>query len=364
MSAAEVALAKKWYVEDSESPREIARRLGRSKSTLTRLLIQRKARQRQGRKMALGNAAVDKLQKKLEDMIVKADGKYEVTAGMLKRSARCKACTRTILNRLHERGVYFRPLRQKPVLTPEDIEDRLAFAKKFGGKPATWWNNTLHLIIDVKHFQVLPHGAARKHAAQSAVRGTYRKKGHGLNKGHTKPVAKTKYNPGAVGVSVLAGVGHGKVLVWEYLPRVWGGEAAAAAYGGPVKRALDAEYPGRRTFTVLEDNDPTGFKSGLGLSAKKAAGIKAFEIPKRSPALNVCDYFLWSEVNRHMRKQEQTFPDDKRETRSAFLKRLRRTALGLPASVVAPAVGDMKRRCARLLAAGGGHIEEGGKSKS
>ena len=161
------------------------------------------------------------------------------------------------------------------------------------------------MIIDVKHFQVLPHGAARKHAAQTAVRGTNRKKGHGLHKGHTKPVSKTKYNPGAIGVNVLAGVGHGKVLMWEYLPRVWGGEAAAAAYCGPVKRALDAEYPDRRTFTVLEDNDPTGFKSGLGLSAKKAAGIKAFEIPKRSPVLNVCDYFLWSEVNRHMRKQEK-----------------------------------------------------------
>ena len=63
MSAAEIALAKKWYVEDSESPREIARRLGRSKSTLTRLLIQRKVRKRQGRKMTLDSAAVGKLQK-------------------------------------------------------------------------------------------------------------------------------------------------------------------------------------------------------------------------------------------------------------------------------------------------------------
>ena len=143
-----------------------------------------------------------------------------------------------------------------------------------------------------------------------------------------------------------------------------GGGEAAAAYSGPVKRALDAELPGRRTFTMLEDNVPSVFKSGLGLSARRATGIKAFEIPKRSPALNVCDYFLWSEVNRHMRKKGTTFPVDKRETRSAFLKRLRRTALNLPSIVVASAVGDMKRRCDRLLVAGGGHVEEGGKSTS
>ena len=118
MTSTEITLAKKRYVEDGESPKEIARRLGRSKSTLTRLLVQRRARKSQGRKMTLSNAAVDKLQKKLEGMIVKADSKYEVTVDMLKRSARCKACARTILNRLHERGVYFRPLRQTPVLTP------------------------------------------------------------------------------------------------------------------------------------------------------------------------------------------------------------------------------------------------------
>ena len=137
MTTAEIALAKKWHVVDGESPREIAIRLGRNKSTLTRLLVQRKARKRPGRKEMLGAAAVDKLQNKLEGMIVKADSKYEVTVSMLKRSARCKASPRTMLNRLHERGVSFRPLRQKPVLTPTDIEDRLAFAEKFSGKSAS-----------------------------------------------------------------------------------------------------------------------------------------------------------------------------------------------------------------------------------
>ena len=363
MSPTEMTLAKKWYVEEGLGSVKIAQRLGRDPSTISRLLVQRKPRKPQGRKPLLSALAVDKLQAKLESMILKADSQYEVTVAMLKRSSRCKASTRTILKALHARGVYFRPLRQKPVLTPEDVVERLAFAKTFVSKSVGWWKSSMHMIIDIKYFRVLPHGSARRYAAQEVTRGTYRKKGQGLCKGHTKPVVKTKFNPGASGVQVLAGVGHGKVLVWEYLSGPWGGEAADAAYRGTIVHALKVEYPGRKDFTVLEDNDPSGFKSGLGIAAKRDLRINAFCIPKRSPSLNVCDYYLWSAVNKRMRAQERKFPVGKRESRNTFLARLRRAALGLPSATLAAAVGDMKRRCARLEAAGGGNFEEGGKGR-
>ncbi len=152
-------------------------------------------------------------------------------------------------------------------------------------------------------------------------------------------------------------------MLWEYLDSRWGGRAAAAAYRGPIRTALLAEYPDRKSYNVLEDNDPAGFKAGLGIAAKKEVGIKAFAIPRRSPCLNVCDYHVWVEVNKRMRTQEQKFPAGKRESRRAFLARMRRTALGLPNAQVAASVGDMKRRCIRLVAAGGGNIEEGGTGK-
>ena len=90
--------------------------------------------------------------------------------------------------------------------------------------------------------------------------------------------------------------------------------------------------------------------------------MKVFEIPKSSPCLNVCDYFLWAEVNRRMREQEKKFPAGKRESRNQFLSRLRRTALSLPPDMVSAAVGDMKRRCSHLLTAADGNIEEGGRA--
>ena len=148
--------------------------------------------------------------------------------------------------------------------------------------------------------------------------------------------------------------------MWHFIESRWNGETAANSYEGPVLDALKKAFPRKRRFAVLEDNDPSGFKSSKGHAAKARAKIDEFNIPKRSPDLNVCDYALWKEVNKRMRGQERKFPTGKRETRAKFLKRLRRTALSLPQSFVDKAVGDLQKRCQLLHAARGGHIEESG----
>ena len=67
-------------------------------------------------------------------------------------------------------------------------------------------------------------------------------------------------------------------------------------------------------------------------------------LPKRSPDLNVLGYSLWKAVNDRMRAAEQGFPKGFRETKAAFVARLRRTALGLPEAEVTKAVQSMRRR--------------------
>ena len=59
-----------------------------------------------------------------------------------------------------------------------------------------------------------------------------------------------------------------------------------------------------------------------------------------------------------MRKHEEKFPASKRKSRNAFLKRLWRTALGLPEEYVNKTIGDLRSRCAKLRDAKGGHIVE------
>ena len=111
---------------------------------------------------------------------------------------------------------------------------------------------------------------------------------------------------------------------------------------------------------MLEDNDPTGFRSKAGMKAKEEVGLTTFEIPKRSPQLNMCDYALWKEVEKRMRCQEKRFAPSFRESRKAFLQRCRRTAIRLPSSFINSSLKSMKIRCQRLAAARGGHFEEGG----
>ena len=98
-----------------------------------------------------------------------------------------------------------------------------------------------------------------------------------------------------------------------------------------------------------------------GEAAKKESGIEVFRIPKRSPQLDVCDYALWAEINKRMRQNERRWNANKKETRGAYLKRLRRTALRLPKTFIDKSISNMKVRCQRLLGAHGRHFEEGGK---
>ena len=297
----------------------------------------------------------------LEKMVKKADAAYEVTVSMLKRNTKTKASKRTIRRVLRDKNILFRKLKEKPDLTAEDVRERKKFADKHAGKTTAWWYRSVDMHIDVKHFAVYLDGKSRRHAAQVGCRGAYRSLNQRFAKGFVKPSTKLKYNSGARGIKVLAGVGgNGKVILWHYIEDRWNGNAAAEAYKGPALQALKKHYPAKRSYSVLEDNDPAGFKSSKGLAAKRASKISVFEIPKRSPDLNVCDYALWKEVNRRMRSQEQKCPVSKREAREEFLARLRRTALRLPATFVRKAIGDMKPRCERLQEANGWHIREGG----
>jgi len=247
------------------------------------------------------------------------------------------------------------------VLTADDIKARKAFAKEDMGKSQAWWKTAIDMHIDVEHFQVFLNGKARDHAAREGVRGAYRTPGKGLEKPYVKHGKKYKYNHGARDAMVLAGVGHGRVLVWEVIDgRNWNGDVAAEMYTRPIKTALQRVAPGKREWCVLEDNDPAGFKRREGMDAKAAARIESVDIPRRSPQLNVCDFALWSEINRRMRTAEGKWPAGRTESRKQFLARLRRTALSLPQTFVDESIGNMRKRCKCMFEADGCHFEEGG----
>ena len=106
----------------------------------------------------------------------------------------------------------------------------------------------------------------------------------------------------------------------------------------------------KRSFTLLEDNDPVGNRSRAGLAAKRQCRFTTLDTPKRSPDLNVMDYLVRSEVEKRLRRQERSWADGRQETRADFIRRLKRTAAGIPAHVVQGAIGHLAVRIPQACA--------------
>ena len=242
----ELTIAKNMFAQDIP-PSQIADILGKSRSAVTRRLCKRTALKKQGRPITVTEQKVDKVEKRLDEMIVKANGETPVTIGMAKRSCRLECNDKTLLNKLHQRGVYLRPMREKPTLTEQDVKDRYAFAKKYKDKPTSFWRQHIHLHSDCKMFKVCLSQSSRGVAKGARVKGVYRKRGQGLATGYTKPPKKAKFNTGAKSAWVIAGVGQKKVLVWHYL-KDW----------SPLER--------RYSRRVLQRSNRQGFAQGLPAS--------------------------------------------------------------------------------------------------
>ena len=79
---------------------------------------------------------------------------------------------------------------------------------------------------------------------------------------YLKSKAGLNYNTGARSLLILAGAGNGHMLMWHQVPNSrWNGNAATTMYQTSLLAALKVAYPGRNCFQILEDNEPTGFKS-------------------------------------------------------------------------------------------------------
>ena len=363
MAEEERRLLKKWRAE-GKSCSDIARLLGRDKGTISRQVKRLstrgpKARSlKVGRPKALDEKTVERLVSKTKALTRAADAKYQVTAAMIRKAMKLKCSERVILAALHAKGIYMRPLREKPVRTPEDVQGRKDFAQEFACKSVAHWQKNVHVYIDNKHFPVYLHHKARDYAAKLRARGTYRAKGQGLHQGHLKPPRALKFNTGAKSLQVAAGISAKGVLMWHVVDGQWNGAAAEMMYKDVLAPALQKAYGKVAGLTLLEDNDPSGYKSGKGKAAKAELRLCVLELPRRSPDLNPLDYGLWAEVNKRMRNQELKYKAARKETVKQYAARLRRTAMRIPAAYFEKLIGSMQRRCKALRDADGHDFEE------
>jgi DDE superfamily endonuclease len=360
VSDEEKELIRKWS-QEGKPPSQISKLLSRDLGTVCRQIAKSKSKKKTvsvGRPAALTQKVLDRLEVKVMQMTAAADAQYQITVAMIKKAAGLTCSDRTILRALHSRGIYMHPLREKPVRTTEDERERLAFAVQYADKPVAFWGSNVDAYLDNKFFPLYLNPATRAYAAKRVAKGTFRKKGEGLNKGHVKPRKNLKYNTGAPSLQISCAISATKVLMWHEVKGNWNAEQAVRMYRDKLAPALRSTHPSKRHFVVLEDNDPSGYKSKAAITAKAAEKVKVLCLPKRSPDLNPLDYGLWAEINKRMRRQEQKYATTKIESTQQYCARLRRTAMTLPASYLKPLVSSMKRRLADLRQAGGRDFQE------
>ena len=356
MHAVEVALMRRWSAEGKRQS-EIAALLGRSSKTVSNHLKRRgNEKIQKGRPRKMTKEVYTGLRRVLTKLLKKAGGEKEVTVAMVKAASGCDCSLRTIRDAFHADGIRFRRLREKPILSRCDVVARRRFADLYAAKLPSQWLKSPHAVIDNKNFPLYLSKSHRAHAARRSVRGAYRQGKDACAQHLVKPQGSLKLP--VKSVVVTAAVIKGRIRVWRYTRGRWNGQAAADMYSDTLAKALKRVYPAARKFLVLEDNDPTGYKSGKGMAAKASSKIATLDLPRRSPDLNVLDYSLWHAINVRMRAQELSFAATRRETQEQYKARLRRTALSLPASVVTRAVRDMARRVRALRDSRGKLINE------
>lgn len=358
MTQVEIDQAKRWTTEEGLTPHAIAKRLKRDPPTVRRHLVPTKkgrASKPKGRP-PMSPADYAKCNKALVRMQKAVKAKNEITVSMVIEKAGVDYCEKTVRKYFRKDGKPFRKLREKPLLTPDDVKSRKRFTTKHYKKPKASWSKTPKAIIDNKRFPMYLDLKGRQYAARRSCRGAYRSGKDAVQDHLVKPKATLKFP--AQGVIVAAGVIKNRIRMWHVIEGRWTATKAAEMYGGPLLKSLKKAYPGSKKFEVLEDNDPAGYKSHAAQAKKKEVGIEVMELPPRSPDLNVLDYCLWAEISRRLRNQEAAFPANKKESKEQFLARLRRTALGLPTALVKRAVQDMKRRCTLIKEAKGYLIDE------
>jgi len=307
-----------------------------------------------GRPKVLSNAQVKRLIRKKNHLQRKHKTGIEITLGLIKGTARVRASESTVSRRFKEKKVRWRKCREKPVRTKETKAARVEHCKRWSGLPHDYFTKTVDMTIDNHTMQVPTTPVARAYLNSQKTRGTHRTPKEGLLPQHTKPSKSAKHRRSTGGkVSVLAGVIGHKVVVWDYLKGPWSGAAAAKLYKGVIKTALNKHRPGKARHKVMEDNDPTGYKSGAARAAKREAKIDEVNLPKYSMDLNPWDYSLFKDIDDRV---AQGAPKG-RETIAGFKKRARLVALRTPEAVVRKAFENMKPRIKAVVKAKGGNIE-------
>ena len=308
-----------------------------------------------GRKCTYSMANIRRMNKVRKELVKKTKGLKYISWDTIVKKSGVPAGDRTTAAKAFKREgfpVEFRTNREKPQRTKEHEEERESICGVLRKRPTEYWSDDVDLIIDNKLFDAPTTAKAREYLEKRRVHGQLRLASEGLQKEYTKPNAKRhKINAGGT-VKILAGISGDRVVLWEDIGPHWNGAKAAEMYRGPILETLRRTRGLKPSYLIAEDNDPTGYKSGAGVKAKRELKIKTVRWPRYSPDLNPLDFSLWDNIQERMFKRA---PHGS-ETVAAFTKRLRLTALRTPRTAVRKMIENIRVKAQQIYEAKGGNI--------
>ena len=346
----------KWLVRTRKQKGIRAQDLTNVRKVLKGNTYKRGAVETRGPKRVLSKKQILKLNSVRKKLLKKADSEKRVTWQEVLRVGRLarKVEPETLARNFQQEGldVKWRPARDGQDLTKPEMKERRTMCGRWRFLPHDYFTSSVDAIMDNKKFHVPTHHRALRYVRRSRCRGHLRTRQEGKAGYCRKPnVRKNKVNPGGC-VNVAAAIINGKLQFWHDFGKKWNGSVAASLYRRPLLKALQKHRGFKRKYLLLEDNDPTGYKSKKALLAKREVGIKAMPWPRYSPDLNPLDFHVWHEVEARVLKRLKG-PISVKE----FGRRLRRVAKSLPQDKIVEAVCSIKARAKAVYEAKGGLIE-------
>lgn len=312
-------------------------------------------KEKRGRPKAICPDDIRALQQARRRLVKAADSEEQVTWADVVAEADLEdpPCLRVIQDALRDKGVRFRPPRRKIQLNDKDVKKRFAVSKVWLKRRSSFWSKKVHGYYDNKKFPTPLTPAQRKRMKQTMVTGHLRTPSEGVQQGFTKPRQAHSWL-GIPSVTISAVVAKDRIIMWTVQTGHWNGQKAADTYKGPMLKSLRRVWGPRRQYNIVEDGDRTGNQSNKGIAAKKAAHIKSTMLPPRTPSWMPLDYAIWQRI---MEKVLETAPCDK-ETKAAYLTRLKKCAMSLPKTWVEMQIGRMRENIKGVKDARGYHAKK------
>ena len=334
--------------ESSVSYREIARRCGISPSSAMRIC--QEGFSSQLTKKRTGRPPL--MTKKVKARFIRTFRKMRDENPNVRVEDVAKDCEitsisyRTLIHTLNDAGYHFLRSRKKGILSPNDRQRRVRYAKTALKYYDThFWTDDVHLYLDGVSFR---HNHKPYEDALCANGKVWRKSNEGL-----KYTSKGSKNlPGGRSLHLLVGISHstGVVLAEEY-EKMNGPWFAKFVQATLQKVLMDcAVLKGKEKLLLVMDNDPSQ-RIMVAKDALQGIAAELVEIQARSPDLNPIEN-IFHNIKRSLR-EDALKRKIIREDFESFKQRVLSTLLQYDGSVIDRTIETMTLRLQRSAKSGG-----------